>query len=343
MTIRALVAAIILAGAGIANAQQPAALRVVVIEGEDAVNIIQQKTAVRPVVEVRDRNNLPVPGAIVTFSIEGGKAATFGGASTLTVATNAAGQAAVTGLTPSAAGAFQIQVSAAFQGQVATATIAQTNVMTAAQAAAASAASGSGSASGGAGGAGGGGGLSATTIVVAGAAVAGGVVAATQIADNAGELKFTGTFSGTITGSFLSRGGLDSCTFTRTVTANARLKFDEHNESSVRGAFDYDGTDTVTATNCPNGFTPPQFIGQVDLSGSPSRFSGRNVFPTPPSSPRPGETITGEHVYTFEGSISGDTATGTFKYEQTSLSTGGGGGDVQQSAIGIFTITFQKS
>jgi hypothetical protein len=349
MTIRAVVAAIILAGAGIATAQQRAALRVLVIEGEDAVNIIQQKTAVRPVVEVRDRNNLPVPGAIVTFSIEGGKAATFGGASTLTVATNAAGQAAVTGLTPSAAGVFQIQVSAAFQGQVATATIAQTNVMTAAQAAAASAASGSGSAgggaggSGGAGGAGGGGGLSATTIAVAGAAVAGGVVAAAQIADNAGELKFTGTFSGTITGSFLSRGGLDSCTFTRTVTANARLKFDEHTESSARGAFDYDGTDTVTATNCPNGFTPPQFIGQVDLSGSPSRFSGRNVFPTPPSSPRPGETITGEHVYTFEGSISGDTATGTFKYEQTSLSTGGGGGDVQQSAIGIFTITFQKS
>ena len=119
-----------------AAAHQQDALRVVVIEGEDAVNIIQQKTAVRPIVEVRDRNNLPVPGAVVTFSIQGG-ASTFGGASTLTVATNAAGQAAVTGLTPSAAGAFQIQVSAAFQGQVATATIAQTNVMTAAQAAAA--------------------------------------------------------------------------------------------------------------------------------------------------------------------------------------------------------------
>ena len=142
MTAGAVVAAIVLGWAGVVGATQPATLRVVVIEGEDAVNIIQQKTAVRPVVEVRDRNNLPVPGAIVTFSIEGGKAATFGGASTLTVATNAAGQAAVTGLTPSAAGAFQIQVSAAFQGQVATATIAQTNVMTAAQAAAASAASG---------------------------------------------------------------------------------------------------------------------------------------------------------------------------------------------------------
>src|SRR5688572_28692451 len=164
---------------------QPAALRVVVIEGEDAVNVIQQKTATRPVVEVRDRNNLPVPGVLVTFSIEGGKAASFGGASTLTVATNAAGQAPVTSLPPSAAGAFQIQVPAAFQGQLATATIARTNVVTAAQAAAAGAtASGSGSAGGagaGASGAAGGGGLSATTIGIAGAAVAGGAVAATQI------------------------------------------------------------------------------------------------------------------------------------------------------------------
>lgn len=40
----------------------PAALRIVVIEGEGAVNIIQQKTAVRPLVEIRDRNNLPVAG-----------------------------------------------------------------------------------------------------------------------------------------------------------------------------------------------------------------------------------------------------------------------------------------
>ena len=45
---------------------------------------------------------------------------------------------------------------------------------------------------------------------------------------------------------------------------------------------------------------------------------------------------------TFEGSISGDTATGTFKYEQTSLSTGGGGGAVEQIAIGTFTVTLPE-
>ncbi len=61
----AIVCIVAIASAGLAA--QSAGLRVVVIEGEDAVNIIQQKTAVRQVVEVRDRNNLPVPGAIVTF------------------------------------------------------------------------------------------------------------------------------------------------------------------------------------------------------------------------------------------------------------------------------------
>src|SRR5688500_12459370 len=175
------VSRIVLICAAVFGQSQPT-LRIEVITGEDAVNVIQQKTAVAPVIEVRDRNNLPVPGALVTFSIQGGQAATFGGASTLTVATNAAGQAAVTSLTPTAAGAFQIQVSAAFQGQIATATIAQTNVMTAAQAAAASAAtggaSGSSAGSGGSAGGAGGGGLSTTAIVTTGAAIAGGAVAA---------------------------------------------------------------------------------------------------------------------------------------------------------------------
>ncbi len=348
----------------LAGVQAQPALRVVVIEGEDAVNITQQKTAVRPLVEVRDRNNLPVPGAVVTFSIQGG-ASTFGGASTLTVATNAAGQAAVTGLTPSAAGAFQIQVSAAFQGQVATATIAQTNVMTAAQAAAAAGASGGGSSAGSAGGAGGGGagggaggaaaggagGLSTTTLVVAGAAVAGGAVAASQLVDSSGgsgDSIFSGTISGSIVANPGNGGPTSTCSYVRSASASAELKFEDFSDSSVRGKFAYEGTDTVTSTSCPTNSTvptPPSFIGQVDLTGTPSRFSGRNVFATPTGTGVDGGTTTGEHVYTFEGSISGNTATGTFRYEQKSQSAGGGGGGgtVQQQAVGTFTITFTKS
>lgn len=81
------------------------------IEGEDAVNVLQQRTAVSPIVEVRDRNDQPVAGAIVSFTIRGGRA-TFGGARTLSVTTNAAGRAAATGLTPTGTGTVQIAASA---------------------------------------------------------------------------------------------------------------------------------------------------------------------------------------------------------------------------------------
>jgi hypothetical protein len=193
-----------------ANAVLPgqSGLKIIVVAGEDAVNIIQQKTAVAPIVEVRDRNDQPVAGAVVNFAVRGGRA-TFGGARTIAVTTDVAGRAVATGLTPTASGAVQISASAAFQGQTAAVTITQTNVLTAAQAAAVSstassggagtgAGTGSGSsggASAGAGGAGSGGGLSATTIGIVGGAVAGGTVVATQVAGGAGSQSYSGPFS----------------------------------------------------------------------------------------------------------------------------------------------------
>src|SRR5689334_20676708 len=60
---------------------QSLAFRVVVVEGEHAVNVIQQKTATAPIVEVRDKNDQPVAGVNVTFAIRGGRAA-FSGART---------------------------------------------------------------------------------------------------------------------------------------------------------------------------------------------------------------------------------------------------------------------
>lgn len=123
---------------------QQSPLRIIVIEGEGAVNVIQQKTAVAPVVEVRDQNNLPVANAIVRFTMAGGKQATFaGGVQTITVTTDAAGRAAAA-INPLTNGAVQIQVQASFQGQTASATITQTNVMTATQSSAASAPSSGG-------------------------------------------------------------------------------------------------------------------------------------------------------------------------------------------------------
>jgi len=114
----------------------------------------------------------------VRFAITRGRA-TFSGARTLTVTTNAAGRAIATGLTLTGSGALQISAAAAFQGQTAVMTIAQTNVMTVA--ASGAGASGGGAASGGAAAGGSGGGLSATTIGIVGGAVAGGTLVATEV------------------------------------------------------------------------------------------------------------------------------------------------------------------
>ena len=112
----------------------PQQLKIVVLEGEGGVNIIQQKTAIAPVVEVRDRNDVPVSGAVVRFVIQKGRAS-FHGAPSVTTTTDALGRATPGGFTPSAAGALQIGAFATFQGQTAAVAIAQMNVMTAAEAA----------------------------------------------------------------------------------------------------------------------------------------------------------------------------------------------------------------
>ena len=145
-------------------------LRIVVLEGEDGVNIIGQGTAVPTVVEVRDRNDLPVLGASVVFLLgEGGTATLNAGLSQVALTTNALGQAAVT-VNPLASGAVQLQVSAAFQGQTATAAVMQTNVATA-TAAGGAAGGAAGTAGAGAGTGGGAGG--ATGAAAGGGAVAG--------------------------------------------------------------------------------------------------------------------------------------------------------------------------
>lgn len=334
---------------------QNGGLRIVVLEGEDGVNIIQQKTAVRPLVEVRDRNNLPVPGALVTFSIEGGKAATFGGASTLTVATNAAGQAAVTGLTPSAAGAFQIQVQAAFQGQLATATIAQTNVLTAAQAAAAGAAGSGGSAGGSAGGgaggtsgtagggAAGGGGLSATTIGIVGAAVGGGALVATQVAkedEPSGPSSFSGPFTGQIVSTIV--GSASTCVVTRTVNATMQVTLDSQSTTAISGKGEFSGTDTVISQTCDGSTATGSFRQAFTLTGSPSSLGFREQFTeTRPADFDPTQTVTSTRSIGFQGSLSGGVITGTLTFEERSETVGGRGGIVRESATGSFPITLR--
>lgn len=192
---------------GYQNSTQPgraAALHIVVLEGEDAVNIVQQRTAVAPIVEVRDRNDQPVAGAVVRFAIRTGRA-TFRGARTLSVTTNAAGRAVAEGLVPTGNGPLQIAATASWQGQTATITIAQSNVATAAQAAA-SATSATGTSAGAASGAGTGAGAGAGTAAATGAAVAG-AAAGTAAGVAAGAGAAAGAAAGISTTALVVGGG----------------------------------------------------------------------------------------------------------------------------------------
>ena len=177
-----IVCALLAAGpAASASAQDPG-LRIVVLAGEDSVNIIEQGTAVPTLVEVRDRNDLPVAGASVLFLLgEGGTATLNAGLQQVALTTNALGQAAVT-VNPLASGAVQLSVNATFQGQTAAAAIVQTNFATAAEAAAAGvgatggAGGGAGAAAGAAAGGAAGGGLGAGAVIGIAGAVAGAAV-----------------------------------------------------------------------------------------------------------------------------------------------------------------------
>ena len=325
-----LLSAFIFTAAAQPSAQSPA-FRIAVVGGEDAINIIQQKTAVAPVIEVRDRNNLPVSGVAVTFTV-GGQGASFGGLSTLTVTTNAAGQAAAVGLTPTAAGAIQINATALVQGQALTATITQTNVLTAAQAASAAGATGgatggssAGGGSVGAGGAaGGGGGLSATTIGIVGAAVAGGAVVAAQVAAKEDPRReFAGTFSGQLSWVFVG------CTRIHEMGGMLTIEIDSL-DGPFSGEAQIQGTSKVIGfSGAQCGGAGPQLGATESLGFAPTPISGSTPtisFTKQESNfvAATGNTPAGTHTVTFSftGTLSGDTITGTLTHGERAESTG---------------------
>ena len=331
-----IVAAVVLAA--LVQSQAPA-LRIVVLEGEGGVNIIQQKTAVRPLVEVRDRNNVPVAGATVTFAIGGGQPAAFaGGLQTLTVTTNAAGQAAASGFGALGPGAVQINVQAAFQGQLATAAISQTNFATAAAAAqASSAASGAGGAGGStgaaSGAAGGGGGISGTTIGIVGAAVAGGAVAATQLAggkDGAGNSPgesgktFTGSYSGQIVVTTITSDGRQgsSCVSTRALNGTVTIVL---RDGDTAGTLQTSGTQQEVSTQC----SPLTGTGGINVAGPITGGPSNLVFTSQSSAvgPTPGTgSVTATETVKFTGSLAGGIITGTLGYQHQTRGTNLQGG-----------------
>jgi hypothetical protein len=294
-----------------------AALKIVVIEGEGAVNIIQQKTAVAPIVEVRDRNDQPVSGAVVRFAIEKGRAS-FNGARTLTVTTDAAGRATATGLTATSLGALQITVSAAFQGQTAAATIAQTTVMTTAEAS--SIASG--------------GGLSHTALAGiiggAGAGAAGVLIASKKTSGSTSSNTTPGGTSSGITSRTLS-GPFDSqivvttvssgstCVSTRSISGTMTIQLDQRADGTITGSGSTRGTNTETAVTqsplCTATVSQP-FNWGGPLTGT----AGNMTIPeqqTTFTSTSPA-TVTVTNTFAFTGTLSNGVITGTVTYSSAS-------------------------
>jgi len=275
------------------SAQKPSGLKIVVVEGEDSVNIIDQKTAVAPVVEVRDSNDLPVANATVTFLLRGGggRAVLNNGVRQVTMTTNAAGRATVA-VNPLSRGAIQIQVNAAYQGQAATATITQTNFATAAQAAQAANASGGAGGAGGAGG-GAGGGLSTAAIAGIAGAAAAGTIAAVKVAT-----------------------GSDPCTFTVSPTSI----------NAGGGA----GTATVNVTVAPVNCEPPTWNASSSASFitvSPSSGSGNgSVTLNVAANPSGSGTRTGNVTVAGQTVTVSQAAPCTFSVSPTSLGPIAGAG-----------------
>ena len=115
-------------------AAQPPGLHLVVLQGEDGENVIEQGAQVPTLVEVRDLNELPVAGASVVFLLgDGGTATLNAGLREVSLTTNALGQAAVM-VNPVAVGLVELSVAATFMGETAEALIVQTNFATAADA-----------------------------------------------------------------------------------------------------------------------------------------------------------------------------------------------------------------
>ena len=125
----AAVCLLVLGGPGL-DAQQPQ-LRVVIVEGEDALNNTLAAANRDVTVEVRGPDQMPVSGATVTFVLpDSGASGTFpNGQRTSMADTNNQGRATASGIRANnIAGPMQIRVSASYLGNIATAVVRQTNV-----------------------------------------------------------------------------------------------------------------------------------------------------------------------------------------------------------------------
>jgi hypothetical protein len=111
-------------------AQQKDTLTVTVVEGEGGKNSVRNRTAVAPIVEVKDAEGKPVPGAEVVFQLPAvGPSGSFNGwLKTQTVRADEQGRAAATGYAPNTEpGRFNIKVTATSGTNTGSAVISQVN------------------------------------------------------------------------------------------------------------------------------------------------------------------------------------------------------------------------
>lgn len=115
-----------------AAAAAPMMLHITILDGEDSINDIRERTAREPIVQVEDENHKPVAGALILFSIQNGgtgAGGTFNGLTSLSVTTGADGRAVAHGLQPNKTeGEYAIAVTATLGVLVATAIIHQKNI-----------------------------------------------------------------------------------------------------------------------------------------------------------------------------------------------------------------------
>jgi hypothetical protein len=163
--------------------QDPAGLRLNVVEGQGVVHDVRQRIEKPVIVDVTDDSNRPVTGAVIGFLLlSSGPGGAFDNARTaFTAVTDAMGRA-VARFTPNdQVGTFQMIITASYQGQSATVTISQSNVSDEPQ-------PGPGPRTvPRTGGAGGGGGMSGSTIALLVAAAAGAVALGVVVSQSGGD------------------------------------------------------------------------------------------------------------------------------------------------------------
>jgi hypothetical protein len=122
-----------------ASAAQEGALKITILEGDNAILNTRERVAREAIVQVEDENRKPVAGAALTFlSPSSGPSATFSnGLQNITLMTDEQGRAVLRGIKPNQAGGkYEIQVRAVKDGKTGSTVLSQTNALAATAAAA---------------------------------------------------------------------------------------------------------------------------------------------------------------------------------------------------------------